>query len=284
MKSKIAIIFALEIIAVCFSFPAQTKKIFPFARIFFEIKSGYLVFSIPIEPSGSLSFLFDTGCQTMNVTEKALARIKGKQGITLLLGTQKLKIDNYRINQSTALSEVFDKKIDGVIGNDILHRYAVKIDYKNRVLSLFDSEEFVTYPNSDEVAIDVNSLVSSVPLKITFPGGQQVEGEFMIDTGAPINLLINTPAAEQNGLYTILEKKKERKFKTLADVQTAVTAMAESVKIGKFECEDMEIYISTSKKGLFTATKYAGIVGNKFFQNFNVIFDYKKKRLYIEKH
>ena len=31
-------------------------------------------------------------------------------------------------------------------------------------------------------------------------------------------------------------------------------------------------------------SKYAGIVGNKFFQNFNVIFDYKRKRLHIEKY
>ena len=120
--------------------------------------------------------------------------------------------------------------------------------------------------------------------KIAFPRGEQVEGEFTIDTGAPINLLINSPAAEENGLYTILEKKREREFKTLADVQTVSTAMAESVKIGKFECEVMEIYISTSKKGLFAGTKYAGIVGNKFFQNFYVIFDYKRKRLHIEKY
>jgi hypothetical protein len=60
--------------------------------------------------------------------------------------------------------------------------------------------------------------------------------------------------------------------------------MSKSVRIGNLECADMEIYISTSKKGLFAVTKYAGIVGNKFFQNFNVIFDYKRKKLHLEKY
>jgi len=54
--------------------------------------------------------------------------------------------------------------------------------------------------------------------------------------------------------------------------------------IGKFGCSDLEIYISTSKRGLLAGSKYAGIVGNKFFQNFNVLFDYKRKRLHIEKY
>jgi hypothetical protein len=68
------------------------------------------------------------------------------------------------------------------------------------------------------------------------------------------------------------------------NVQTAVAALVESVRIGHFECANMEIYISTSKRGLFAVTKYAGIIGNKFFQNFNVIFDYKRKRLNLEKY
>jgi len=34
---------------------------------------------------------------------------------------------------------------------------------------------------------------------------------------------------------------------------------------------------------LFAVTKYAGIVGTEFFQNFNVIFDYKRKRINLEK-
>jgi hypothetical protein len=152
------------------------------------------------------------------------------------------------------------------------------------MLSLFDREEFVINPEGDDVGIEVNSLVSSVPLALTFPGGHQVKGDFIIDTGAPINVLINSPFAEKNRLYKILEMRKEREFKTQADVQAAAAALAESIGIGNFECADMEIYISISRKGLFAGSKYAGIVGNKFFQNFNVIFDYKRKRLHIEKY
>ncbi len=220
----------------------------------------------------------------MNISKDVLERINNEQSITLVLGARKLTIDSYRISQDGALSKALDMKIDGVIGNDILCRYQVKIDYKKRVFSLFDSEEFVVLTDGDDIAIRVNSLVSSVPLTIRFSGGKRIEGEFVIDTGAPINVIINSPFAEKNGLFTILEETKEKEFKTQADVQTAAAALAESVWIGRFECVDMEVFISTSAKGLFAGSRYAGIVGNKFFQNFNVIFDYQRKRLHIEKH
>jgi hypothetical protein len=276
-----SLFFAIIILSIFIL--VRAKDMAPFVQIPFDLKSGYLVFSVPVEPSGSLSLLFDTGCQTTTISKDVLEHI-GEQSITLLLGTRKLKIDNFHIRPSTGLSNTISHKIDGVIGNDILHRFTVKIDFNNRILALFDSEAIVAFAGGDDIGIGVNALVSSVPLTITFPGGKQVEGEFMIDTGAPINAVINSPAAEKYGLQTVLGRSKKREFLTKADVQTAAHALAESVRIGKFECANVEIYISTSKKGLFAGTKYAGIVGNKFLQNFNVIFDYKRKRLHIERY
>ena len=278
MKSLIPTFILFAIVITSLFISVQAGDASPFVQIPFELKSGYLVFSVPIEPSGSLSLLFDTGCQTTTLSKDVFEKANREKAIILHLGIRTLNIDDYHISPITALSKSHGQKIDGVIGNDILHRYTVKIDFNKKVLSLFDNKESIAYPDGKIVEIGVNSLVSSVPLTITFPGGQQVEGEFVIDTGAPINVVINSPVAEKNGLYATLEKSKDREFKTQADVQTAVAARAESIRIGKFECSDMEIYISTSKKGLFAVTKYAGIVGNKFFQNFSVIFDYSYRR------
>jgi predicted aspartyl protease len=284
VKNLILVSLKSAIIILVFFISVQARDISPFVQIPFELKSGYIVFEIPIDPSGSVFFLFDTGCQTTTISKDVLAKGGRDPSITLLLGTRRLKIEEYHIRPRNPLSKATGQKIDGVIGNDLLHRYRVKIDYQKGLISLFDNQESITYPDGEELRIGVNSLVSSVPLSINFLGGQKVEGEFVIDTGAPINVLINSPVAEKNGLYTILDMSKDREFKTLAAVQTAAAVRTESVRIGKFECTDMEIYISTTSKGLFAVSKYAGIVGNKFFQNFNVIFDYKRQKLHLEKH
>jgi hypothetical protein len=283
VKNNRTIPFFIGIIAVAFTLSGQVRSISPFVQIPFELRSGYLIFSVPAISTGPLTLLFDTGCQTMNVSKNVSENRGNQQPVTLVLGTRKLTIDNYRVSSDSDLSKRLGQKIDGIIGNDILFRYQVKIDYKHRVLSLFDSEELVTSTNGEDIAIGVNSLVSSVPLVITFSGGKRVKGEFVIDTGAPINVTINSPFVEKNGLSTLLEGSKERKFKTQADIQTAIAALAESIRIGRFECVDKEIFISTSTKGLFAGSRYAGIVGNKFFQNFTVIFDYMRKRLHIDK-
>jgi predicted aspartyl protease len=284
MKKIITVLFLLGIISHLFSFSVEARDVSPVAQIPLKLESGYLVLTLPVESSGSLSFVFDTGCQTTAIGQDVFKKVNRDQTITLLLGTQKLKIDNYRINDFTALSKKLGQKIDGIIGNDILHRYTVNVNFNNNVLTLFNSREFITNPDGEDIRIGVNSLVSSLPLRITFPGGQQIEGEFVIDTGAPVTVIINSPLAEESGLYANLDKSKELKFKLKADVQTAVDVLAESVRIGKFECVAMHIFISTSNRGLFAVSKYAGIVGNGFLRNFNVIFDYRRKRLNIEKY
>jgi hypothetical protein len=193
VKGKFHVLLVIGIIVFSVSLSLRAGDVLPFVQLPFDLASGYLVFSVPIEPSGSLSLLFDTGCQTATIGKDVLDIKNREQAVTLILGTQKLKIDSYRINPKTAFSKATGQRIDGVIGNDILHRFTVKIDFKNKLLSLFENEEFI------------------------------------------------------------------------------------------LECDDMEIYISTSKKGLLAGSKYAGIVRNKFFQNFNVIFDYRRKSLHIEK-
>jgi hypothetical protein len=49
------------------------------------------------------------------------------------------------------------------------------------------------------------------------------------------------------------------------------------------ECHHVPIYISTSDRGLFAVTRYSGIVGTGLLRKFNVIFDYKRNRLNLEK-
>lgn len=285
MKHKAAAFFALGISLITFlCFRVRAKEASPFVKIPFELKSGYIVFSVPTESYGFLTLLFDTGCQTLTLRKDLRVNPDREQAIAIVLGPRKLIIDNYHINQSSRLSKRLNQKIDGVIGNDILHRYTVQIDYKEEKISLYDGEGFVNYPHGDDVRIEVNSLVSSVPLTVTLTGGKLIEGEFMIDTGAPINLLINSPVAEEYGLYKSMKMDKKKEFRTLGDVQAAAAAMTKSVRIGEYECDNVEIHISTSKKGLFAATRYAGIVGNAFLKKFNVIFDYHRKRLHLEKH
>lgn len=284
MKNIITVLYLLGITSHLFSFPAQARDISPVAQIPLRLESCYLMLTMAVESAGPFSFVFDTGCQTTNIGQEAFEKINRKRAITLLLGTQRLKIDNYRINDLSAISKKTGHKIDGVIGNDILHRYTVKVDFNNNVFSLFDSKELITNPDGEDIRIGVNSLVSSLPLTITFPGGQQIEGEFVIDTGAPVTVVINSPLAERNGLYANLDESKELKFNLKADTQTAAEVLVESVRIGKFECAGMHIFISTSSRGLFDVSKYAGIVGTGFLRKFNVIFDYKRKRLNIERY
>jgi len=97
VKSLIPVSLKFTIIVLFFFISVQARDISPFVQIPFELKSGYLVFSVPIEPSGSLSFLFDTGCQMTTIRKDVLAIANWEHDITFLLGTRKLKIEDLRV-------------------------------------------------------------------------------------------------------------------------------------------------------------------------------------------
>jgi hypothetical protein len=247
----------------------------------FELKSGYVIFTVLLGSFGPLDFLLDTGCQTTVIHEETLGTRDKGQALVMLLGTHEFKIDNYHIRPLSALPKAIGQEIDGVIGNDLFHGFTVKLDFEQKLLFIYDSEDFIANPRGEEIELNVNTLVSSLVLSLSFPDGKELEGEFVIDTGAPISVLLNSPIAEQHGIN--VDPEKNREFKTQADVQTAVEITSDIIRIGAIECVNVPIFISTSNKGLFAVKRYAGLVGTGLLQNFNVIFDYTRNRVNLEK-
>jgi len=253
----------------------------PLLEIPFELKNNYVVFSVPVRSFGTLDLLLDTGCQTTVIHEETLGSRDKEQALVMLLGTHEHKIEKYHVRPLSAHPKAIGRMIDGVIGNDLFHNFTVKLDFEQNILSIFDNEEFIANSKGEEIKLNVNPLVSSLILNLTLPDGKQLEGEFMIDTGAPIAMVLSSPAANELGIT--VDQEKNKTFKTQADVQTAVEIMSESIRIGELECKSVPVYVSTSNTGLFAITKYAGIVGTGLMKYFSVIFDYKRNRLNLKK-
>jgi hypothetical protein len=262
------------------SYPA-TQKALPITETPFELISGYIIFPIIMETSDSMNFLFDTGCQTTVFSEEVHKKSGNAPTIVLTVGSLEIEIDTFHFRSLANISKRLGKTIGGVIGNDILHNFTVTLDFRRSLIGLHDSGGLVANPEGEDIKIGVNPLISSLPLEITFPTGQLIVGNFVIDTGAPISVLLNSPIAKEHGLNVDPNTNKE--FKTQEAVQTAAEIQADVLQVGGFKLSDVSMFVSTTDKGLFAVTAYAGIVGTGLLRNFNVIFDYERERINLER-
>lgn len=253
----------------------------PLAEIPFELRSNYIVFQVSFEKFGRLRLLLDTGCQTTVLNAEIMDTGNRNAPLTMFLGERELIIGTYHLRSLQRHAQALGVEIDGIIGNDLFHNFTVRIDFNRSRLFIYDQKEIVTNPKGEDSHLEINPLVSSIELTMTLPLGKKITGEFVIDTGAPITIVLNSPLAQKYGILP--DASKSREFKTQAADQTAVEVMTESIGIGEIQLKNVPIYVSTTSEGLFAVTRYAGLVGTGMLKNFNVIFDYKRSRLNLEK-
>lgn len=55
-----------------------------------------------------------------------------------------------------------------------------------------------------------------------------------------------------------------------------------SVDLGKFKLKNLNISVSTDSLGALADTNYMGIIGNDLLDDFNILFDHQKEKIWIK--
>lgn len=243
-----------------------------------------------------MDFLFDTGANQTLIDRRVAAenlldkqtgmRMNAAAGTLYGLTTEvprlqfgELTIPGIQavIVDLSAHARQLGKPIAGVLGTNVLNRFAVSIDYGKSQITFRDYVNYKAPPG----AIIVPFVDRKGPLcKIQLNGRDEVQ--CLIDTGAAFN---NLPSAigkkyqvGQSVHYTEGVGVDGRSVK-LGTVQIP------SVKIGTATIRDVSFTYSAdndpSKKGIVTGSS-TGILGNPFWQNFTLTLDYRMRQLILQ--
>jgi len=249
----------------------------------------------------SLNFIFDIGAGSSilsnEVFEKAAAAQKGKVAQQQLEGAGGFEnasildsVDLYygkaSFNDLTlysfnaaSLSESIGKRIDGVIGADILMKYQVFINYNARALELYDFTEKVVIKNAQILPFD---LVENIPLITTTllsPKGKKLKARLYFDSGAGVSLILNTPFVQQHALDKEKDKLITYKIQGMGEASSSVLATFPSLQFGTFSFANIPVSLSRATKGVSAAADIDGILGNDIIKHFNVLLNYETKEL-----
>lgn len=186
----------------------------------------------------------------------------------------------YVISFSDAPNVFGSAQINGVIGSEVLERFVTEVDYDNNRLTF-------TMPGKFNYAGKGITLPFERPRQVPLVDGEidGVSGKFGLDTGARSSLLLFGPFTDKNNLRTKYAPKVEgiTGWGIGGPVRSQVTRV-KVLKLGLVEAYNVVTRLPLQKSGDLTTSKMSGIVGADVLKQFNIIFDYSRRRIIFEKN
>lgn len=183
----------------------------------------------------------------------------------------------------SALSEADGRLVQGAIGQDLLQRFTVEIDYQARLLRLYDPGRY-SYSGSGvhiPFARDTSPIIQAT---LITSGGDSIKARLRLDTGgAHACVILNTPFVEQHNLKESLAPTVEGPPVIGLDglLHVRVGGVSELL-FGGLTIDTPAVILGRERKGLLIDSSYDGTIGNSVFHDSRLIFDYARRQVIIE--
>lgn len=274
----------------------------PLAEVPFRLHGSMIVVELTVDGSVPLSFIFDTAAGGTVISAKTAAKLgivgdeivsrEGATGKAQIARSKNhaLNVGNLRLgNMTLGIAELghierrLGMEIDGVIGWTILSRYAVRVNYDAMQVEIYDSGKSDSGLGGADYDIDVQGTVIFISVTVAVQNGESFSGKVLVDTGSGGTILFNAPFAEENSLLAKIGNYYEWESQGIStDKARACTAILESLRIGDHEFATVPASISFAKAGASSWPRIMGILGNDILKRFNMSFDLKNKKMFLQ--
>jgi PDZ domain/Aspartyl protease len=306
----IQIIRVILLIMFCFIFSkgqaqnSRTTIVQPKVVLPFEY-DGRIVIPIKINGSEELDIIFDSGISQARVMllmhKEMIEKLKLKIVKTVAggrgVGSGKNTDIHISMNNQISLDKliikkmmiaVMDQKIDsslfhnsGVIGNALLLDYVVEIDFNLNEFKLYDSESFVADDTWEELSIELEKNLPVIKTVINIEGKKDIPVKLILDTGGRGGLILVTNSKMQ------LTKPNNIIYKLSGTgLRGAVYGDHSRIARTKFGSHfitgEISSWIPISDVPILEEISGDGAIGIDFLRRFNLVFDYRNKRVLIK--
>lgn len=184
------------------------------------------------------------------------------------------------VTDLSTVSQYLGTPVDGLLGANVFLSSIILVDYCRREIQVISPESF-SVPRRQATIIPTASVAGHFAAYVTihFAAGKQLNGMFLLDTGAgPVQIGITRDEAERAHLKDAMEHTA---IPALGGEFRATVFRAERMKIGNVTVLNVSIHAAENTAGAMARGEYAGIVGGEFFRRFITIFDMPHRRLIL---
>ncbi len=297
LNSSIAQNFGFDIIN-------NRKKI----EIPFEIYNNLIVVPVFFEQTIPMKFIVDSGVRHIILTEKTygdLLELKYSRKISIRGAGDKQDVEAYvASNVSLNLPGVVGRgltlltleedylnlrgylgaEVHGIIGYDLFSRFIVKVDYVNKIMTLYEHSKFKPPKRYTSLPLQIHNGKPYIETNMTLEDDLKFVSSTLIDTGASHALQI-----EANGNSDITPPKKHLKSQLgigLGGEITGSLGRIPALSVAGFNFKNIICsFPDTSSYDLQEEIPNRhGTLGGEVLSRFFLIFDYFNNQLYLKKN
>ena len=180
------------------------------------------------------------------------------------------------------LKPIIGDYADGLLGISDFSGKIISIDYKNEKMAFLDKLDNADIDGFTKITIRYANNRIYVPITVTASKDKVITGEALVDLGSGGTVTFTAAVAKQHSLRNISP------VLTYALAHGGVGGeaagcyfRAEKASIGSFSLSDVVMDYSLNTGGALAASEYIGIVGNDFWERFDMIMDLPGKTLYL---
>jgi len=273
----------------------------------FEYENNFIIVQVLFNDVFPLKFIFDTGAEHTILTQREitdLLQINYERRFTIIgsdLSTElyaylargvKLKIHNLlALNRSILVLEEdyfrFEEyggiNVQGIIGADLFRQYIVKIDYRRKMITLYDPAHFEPPKGHfKEFPIEIERHKPYLMANTSLTKDTILRGKYLLDTGASISLLLYT---NTNSAFDLPERLIRSKIGMgLGGFLQGFMGRVNGIEIGGNNLEGVITNFQELSGKVDTAftNNRNGIIGNQILNRFEIIIDYIHGKLYLQ--
>ena len=273
----------------------------------FQLENNFIIVNLRFNNTFRLKFIFDTGAEYTILTKREFAdqssieyekefKLMGSdmktqltaylaRGINLKVGSLENPSQDFLVmgDDYFKFESLIGIPVHGIIGANFFGRYVVKINYKKRMITLYDPEFFTPPKGFEAIPISVYKHKPYINIKSKlFAQDSTANIKLLIDSGASLTLLLYTdthPALK-------LPEKVVR-----ANIGIGLGGFIEGgmgrfheIEMGPYKLNDLVASYQEISEFMDTSelNNRNGLIGNMILSRFDIIIDYYRQKLYIK--
>jgi hypothetical protein len=268
----------------------------------FDLVDNLILVRASVNESGPLWFIFDTGASHTVIDGKQAAALRlrsrgrivgeGSAGTAAAarLEPARLRLGGVEVTGLTTYALALDflapplgRPISGVVGNDVIGRFVVEIDYGARTLNFVEQRGYVYAGRGAPVPVTIEGDGNVFArAEVSFVNRPHLTGKFEIDTGSTGTVSVNAPFVRRHRLERAVGDSRVTRMGGVGGTAEALLARALAVRLGGYELRAPVVRLSRATRGSLAATQADGIIGGEIFRRFSLTVDLARRRIYLE--
>jgi hypothetical protein len=259
---------------------------------------NYVTIEARLNGQGPFAFLFDTGGHAILTPEaaKMLGLHPSGAGSSGGAGEGRLSVQYTMVERMELGGVTFKDQrffviplqyntvargdrppLAGILGLEILERLAMRLDYRNRTITLWPRE---TYRHEGTGLAVPIAFTDDIPLLHAQLEGKS--GDFALDTGNGGSVVVQHLWAESNGLAGAMKRGIE-----MMSFGSGGESRNWASRVSDFELADHSFHhivarYAEDRRGAFSSRTEAGNIGTQVLANFTLDFDYANSRIWFQ--